>query len=194
MTVQILENFISNEDANFIVKNFSKNLLPIKDRPGFFEDMFRRNPTPFDEKKLDPNNNFKTVEESTSSALINNAMYLAILEIEKFYNIKVNKCVGGMTKLISGAFHGPHADVCDIDGTKIDNDPDAEFLQYSGLIYLSECDKDFSGGALKFPQHGLELKPKTGMFVFFEGNEKHIHEVTEIVSGERHAIVMFFGI
>jgi hypothetical protein len=194
MTVQIIKNFVSNKDCEFIIKNFSKNLSKVKNRTGFFEDLFIRKPEPINTEALDPNNIFDTIEESMASALINNIMHLAIIEIEKFYKVKIKKCVGGMTKLSSGAFHGIHADVCNIDGTKIEDDPEADFLNYSGLLYLSKYNIDFTGGLLKFPKDNLQIEPEPGTFIFFEGDDRHPHEVTEIISGDRHGIVMFFGI
>jgi hypothetical protein len=148
MTVNILENFISEVDAKFIIQHFSKNLSAVKDRPGFFEDFYVRVPTPLDPQKLDENNVFKTFEESKASAMINNVMYLAGLEIGKRYGVKIIKTVGGMTKLSKGAFHGVHADLENTDGTPIEDDLDAKSLNYSGLLYLSKYQRDFSGGIL----------------------------------------------
>jgi hypothetical protein len=193
MTVQTIEKFISKQECSFILKNFSKKLSPVEDRPGFFEDLFIREPIKFNSDVLDPNNSFSNKKESEASAMINNIMYLASKEIEKFYKVEITKFFGGMTKLVSGAYHGIHSDTHNLDGTPIDDDPESKDIKYSALLYLSEYKKDFTGGVLKFPSHSMKIKPQPGLFVFFESNHKNPHQVTEIKSGERHSIIMFFG-
>jgi hypothetical protein len=193
MSVQIIKNFIKTEDAHFVVNNFSKHLSPVEDKPSVFEDLFIRKPVPMPDHRLDINNTFDSAQESFASAQINNFMYLAKLEIEKFYDTKLTKCVGGMTRLTINAATDLHADMYNLDGTELEDDEDAKILQYSGLIYLSDYGKDFLGGILKFPEQELDIYPETGMFVFFKGDHTHPHEVSEVTSGNRHAIVMFFG-
>lgn len=193
MTVQIIHNFISANEADFIVKNFSHQLTKINNREGFFEDYFLREAKEFDIMSLDTKNKFDNELENIASALINHSFFLAKNKIEAFYNIKIKHIVGGMTKLITGASNGLHADMYNLDGTEIKEDKNAKKLKYSGLLYLSEYKKDFDGGILKFPKQNLSIEPKPGLFVFFEGNADHPHEVTEIINGERHAVIMFFG-
>jgi hypothetical protein len=193
MTIQVIENFISKEDAKFIVENFSKNLSPVKNRDGFFEDLFFRSPAIYNEKTLDPNNVFESLDESRSSARINHIMHLACLELEKFYGVKINKSFGGMTKLVAGAFHGVHSDTHNLDGSMVEDDPESKYIKYSAIVYLSEYNKDFTGGVLEFPNQSIEIEPSPGLFVFFESDHRNPHQVTEIKSGERHSVVMFFG-
>ena len=193
MTVQIVENFISEKDAKFIVDNFSKNLSLIEERKGFYEDLFVRKPIKFDKNILDPHNQFETIEEQTASAMINNVIYLTSLKIEEIYGTRVTKCFGGMTKLIRGASHGIHSDTHNEDGTIIEEDKYSKYIKYSALVYLSQYSKDFTGGILSFPDLGLDVEPKPGLLVIFESDNRNMHQVTEILSGERHAVVMFFG-
>jgi Rps23 Pro-64 3,4-dihydroxylase Tpa1-like proline 4-hydroxylase len=193
MTIQTRENFISKKDAIFIVKNFSKNLSSVEDRPGFFEDLFFRKPIKFDKLVLDPNNNFSNKKEAEASAMINNIMYLASEEIQKTYGVKITKFFGGMTRLVAGALHEVHSDTHHLDGTPIDDDPESKYIKYSALLYLSDYNKDFTGGLLRFPNQSIEIQPTPGLFVFFESDHRNPHQVTEIKSGERHSIIMFFG-
>lgn len=193
MPVEIIENFIDKNEAKFVIKHFDKNLVSISDRPGFYEDLNYRTPQPFDKNLLDSHNFFETKEELIASSIINSFIYKTKKKIESFYNENFEHFVGGMTKLLPGAEQDLHADMCNLDGTEIKNDKKAKVLKYSALLYLSSTEKDFSGGHLEFPKQELVVKPKTGKLVFFKGDENHPHSVSEIFSGKRYAIVMFFG-
>jgi hypothetical protein len=66
-------------------------------------------------------------------------------------------------------------------------------LEYSALLYLSDYGTDFTGGEIIFPKQNLTIYPTKGMLVFFRGDLEHPHEVNTIISGNRYAIVTFFG-
>ena len=59
----------------------------------------------------------------------------------------------------------------------------------SALLYLN---KDFKGGDLVFPDHGIRITPEPGMFVFFKGMENYQHTVEVIIEGSREAFVGFY--
>lgn len=193
MSVNVVKNFISLKDAKFIVSNFDKNLSKIEDRPGFYEDLHKRSPQSFDLNKLDFDNFFSNHNSRVASSMINHFIYITKMHLESFYNLSFNNFVGGMTKLTAGADQGLHADMYNLDGTEIEGDEDAKKLKYSALLYLSSIGIDFDGGVLEFPNQNISIEPKSGTLVFFEGNHEHPHRVTEILSGNRYAIVMFFG-
>ncbi len=52
----------------------------------------------------------------------------------------------------------------------------------ASVLYLND---GYEGGEINFPQHNLSIKPKTGDFIAFPGNQYYSHEVKEILSGER---------
>jgi Rps23 Pro-64 3,4-dihydroxylase Tpa1-like proline 4-hydroxylase len=59
----------------------------------------------------------------------------------------------------------------------------------STLFYLNE---DYVGGELHFPNQNKIIKPKAGTFIFFKGEESLMHEVKEVIEGNRNAFVGFF--
>lgn len=86
-----------------------------------------------------------------------------------------------------GAYANDHSDSTDLDGNDMgwsDN------KQYAGIYLNSQ--PDYTGGVLKFRDHGLEVVPAAGSFVSFPGGPENIHSVTEITSGTRYTIVIFW--
>lgn len=183
---------MSKKDANFVTKNFLHKLTPISDRPGFYEDLHHRSIEQALPNTVDKKNKFDNLKELKASSIINHFIYLTKLEIEEFYSVEIKSFVGGMTCLTEGAFHGPHADMYDLDGNRLD-DEESKALEYSAILYLSDYGKDFLGGQLLFTSLGIEVKPSSGTLVFFKGDIEHVHEVRSVLGGKRSAIVMFFG-
>ena len=86
-----------------------------------------------------------------------------------------------------GAYANDHSDSSDLEGNDMgwsDN------KQYAGIYLNSQ--PDYTGGVLKFRDHGLEVVPEAGSFVSFPGGVENIHSVTEITSGTRYTIVIFW--
>ncbi len=62
---------------------------------------------------------------------------------------------------------------------------------YTLIVYESEHDIDFTGGTLEFID-GLIIKPKKGLYVFFNSSE--VHRVNRILSGSRiNYLVKFYS-
>lgn len=59
------------------------------------------------------------------------------------------------------------------------------------LVYLND---DYEGGEVAFATHDLAVKPKTGDLLIFPGNMHYAHEVTEILSGTRYTVPVWFTI
>lgn len=59
------------------------------------------------------------------------------------------------------------------------------------LVYLND---DYEGGEVAFATHDVTVKPKTGDLLIFPGNMHYAHEVTEILSGTRYTIPVWFTI
>jgi hypothetical protein len=68
---------------------------------------------------------------------------------------------------------GPHCDT-------YDGDTD---LAFSMITYINE---DYEGGEICFPNHGITLKPAAGSLVIFPSQEPYLHEVKNVLSGERY--------
>ena len=61
---------------------------------------------------------------------------------------------------------------------------------YTLIVYDSDYGVDFTGGTLEFID-GLIIKPKKGLYVFFNSNE--VHRVNRILSGSRiNYLVKFY--
>jgi hypothetical protein len=88
-------------------------------------------------------------------------------------------------KWFEGGYASPHSDNSDFDG----NYNGFQKNKSSCLIYLND---NYSGGELYFPQHGIELKPKKGTMVIFEGGHYNIHGVKEVLDGVRYTNGFFW--
>jgi Rps23 Pro-64 3,4-dihydroxylase Tpa1-like proline 4-hydroxylase len=108
--------------------------------------------------------------------------------VSKAYDIEIPGHQFSVIKMLEGAYNGIHEDTSDytFDGLWADE------VGISALLYLSEHGKDFTGGALVFPQHDIRYEPKAGSLVFFRGDNKHRHGVETVLSGERTVLVLFF--
>jgi hypothetical protein len=194
MPVQVVKNFANIKDCYEIIDK-SDGLLSESSRPHYFESKNQYLPTSFENQDFS-NEKFyflDTEEKKRAVSLICNYMFLVQQEIEKFFDIKIKDCQGGLVKLVTGATNRLHSDMYQLDGSPWNDGSGREDeYQYSALLYLSEFEEDFQGGEIFFPLQKLTIKPQRGMLVFFQGDLDHIHEVKKITSGERYAIVMFF--
>lgn len=195
MTVQVVENFVTKEYCNTIICNLD-GLMREAPRPKYFESNNQYLPIPFSLQNFSsPEFDFLDTEKKILAAsFICNTLHLAQKEIEKFYGVTLDECQGGVVKMLQGAKNRLHSDMYQLDGSQWDDGSGREDeYEYSALLYLSTKDVDFSGGNIFFPQHKLLINPECGNLVFFRGDLDHVHEVSEITSGERFALIMFFG-
>jgi len=199
MTVQIIENFFVPTFIDNVVKLYSHKLTQVKERKGFFEDIDTPRdtlrPLGIEHKDQIEFKNNETAGEQQAIIYMNNMIHMAKTEIESFYNCgDLKSFEGGLVKLTQGASNGLHSDMYQLDGSMWDDGTGRQDeLKYSALIYMSEYGKDFTGGKIYFPQQDMEVCPEKGMLIFFKGDLEHTHEVSEVLSGERYALVMFFG-
>lgn len=198
MTIQQIENFTLAPYTNKIIRLYSHKLTKVEERPGFYEDVSTssriRRPVLIQNKHEIEFEGTETEDEKEAIITINHLIALAKEAIEDHYGEgPFTRFEGGLVKLVEGASNGLHSDVYNTDGTKYDVDGRDTELKYSALLYLSEYGKDFTGGQLCFPNQNVTIRPKRGLLVFFPGDLEHLHEVKPVTSGERYAIVMFFG-
>lgn len=198
MKINQIQNFTLLPYINKVINQYSHKLIHVDERPGFYEDVYTSRkilrPVPIENKDDIKFEGHETDSEKEAIFILDNWIYLAKKEIEKHYGVgPLNKFEGGMVKLVKGSSNGPHSDMYNMDGTRYDGDGRDENLEYSALLYLSEYGVDFTGGELYFPNQDFTVEPQRGKLVFFQGDLEHIHEVKEVTSGERYALVMFFG-
>jgi hypothetical protein len=195
MTVQIIENFVSENYANDVVSGASYFLEKPKNREGFFEDPRLRPAIPKEEyHQHTPDDRAIDEKSKKTDMLISDVLYITKQKLENFYGFSLNNYEGGLVKLVTGAKNGLHSDMYMLDGSSWNDGSGREDeLEYSALLYLSDYGNDFTGGDIIFPKQDLKILPKKGMLVFFRGDLEHPHEVSEITGGSRHAMIMFFG-
>lgn len=59
---------------------------------------------------------------------------------------------------------------------------------FAAVIYLNE---DYDGGAIYFPELGIETRPAAGTLICFPGTLKYLHGVRMVTGGMRHTIASF---
>lgn len=194
MSIQIIDNYISVEDADMLVNGLQNKLMP-EPRKGMASVLGQAN-----SKKASQVSVTSPAVELTGYELEDKAILFAsqivndIREtMEAFYKIDLDLANMNLSRIEEGGFNPLHSDSTKIDGSPWRDDGIPEEIEYSALLYASDYEKDFTGGKLTFPQHNLEIKPKKGTLVFFRGDENHLHEVEAVDSGARYTLVLFYA-
>lgn len=194
MTVTIVKNFISEDIAKEIISLSRNTLRAVDSRPGFYEDPHKRSFLPEDAAYKENVESGQDEDSARAGAKISSMLYKIKQFLEESSGTSLPNGEGGLARLTEGAFNGLHSDMYQIDGSKWEDGSGRESeLDYSALLYLSDFEKDFTGGEIIFPQQDLTIKPECGMLIFFRGDLEHLHKVSRVTSGERHSIVAFLG-
>lgn len=156
--ILIINNFMSKEDCDLIVKNLNPDTALRAD--GFWENkVFAEFSFPKECKAIIKKHRIKAhqaVKERYGSNLLPNSMNQHII------------------KWSVGPGMEDHID---------DEAYERNHYHISSLIYLND---EYEGGELYFMNQGLSLKLKAGDFIAFPGNKNYPHGVSEIFSGERY--------
>lgn len=135
----------------------------------------------------DPNKHCE-VNNLDVSAILEKAKDLLMNEIQKDFNVSIGKEeIGTVVKYCIGWKLDPHYD-------QLDSLP--TFAGYpsrdlSSIIYLTD---NFNGGNIFFPELQAEIEPIAGSAIYFPGTQDYVHEVKELIRGERIAITNFWCI
>ncbi|XP_074648552.1 2-oxoglutarate and iron-dependent oxygenase domain-containing protein 3-like [Tubulanus polymorphus] len=67
-------------------------------------------------------------------------------------------------------------------------------FHYTSLLYLTDYDKDFTGGRFIFvdKSKNITIEPKKGRISFFTSGSENLHHVEKLESGTRYAITVAF--
>jgi len=130
------------------------------------------------------------LDDDASILKLTEAVLAVKAEMEKFFGLELSMTNCNYAAMLPGGFNPMHSDDSQLDGTPYHENEETE---YSALIYLNESGEDYEGGDILFPLQETVIAPKRGMVVFFKGDYHHPHEVTVVTSGERKALVLFFG-
>lgn len=112
---------------------------------------------------------------------------------EEEFGCEVGLTQGNYQNMTIGGKNDLHSDTTNLDGTPLQPDGTPEEMEFSGLLYLNNCDEDYTGGNVLFPKQGVDLRPKRGDLILFPGDVEHVHEVPAVQSGERKNLVFFYG-
>lgn len=105
----------------------------------------------------------------------------------KNYNFKYNRFE--LKRFFGNVMHpGAVNEAHDDDGDVYPDKPDIE-EHYSAILMLTD---NYSGGELFFQHHGVSIRLDAGDLIMFRGNAANLHGVTEVLSGKRSNIIIFF--
>lgn len=92
--------------------------------------------------------------------------------------------IASINRWFPGMYQDPHAD--DMTNTDVTG---YEHRVFGSIIYLNT---EYEGGHTYYPNHNIEITPKTGMVAIHPGDVEHLHGVTEIQGGMRYTIASFW--
>jgi hypothetical protein len=193
VSVQIIDNFISDDDAKNIVNALSPHLVA-SERFGLaetrFEDYMKILKHIYDGESI-----FQDGDYVESGLLYTQIINRVAEEINRFYDVDVVPINPMLAEISEGGKNdGLHCDSVQLDGTPWDDGNTLlEDLEFSALVYLNTSGIDYTGGSIYFPNQEIEILPKTGQMIFFRGDIDHPHGVSEVTSGKRYALVLFYG-
>jgi hypothetical protein len=193
MSVQVINNFISENDCQIIINGLSPYLVD-SERFGMAETRFK--------EYMDV---LKNIYEGKSAISGDNPHMAGLLftqtvnrvaeEINKFYDVDIVPINPQMAQISKGGKNdGLHCDSVQLDGSPWDDgNVMLEDLEFSALVYLNSSGVHYDGGKISFPNQELEVSPETGQMIFFRGDVDHPHSVSEVTDGKRYALVLFYG-
>ncbi len=169
--IKIIENFISEDDANKFIDYINNNYLDSSKfaigKKALSLGNFRYQANiPESHSLLDHNEVIELIKKYSKKFLN---------ECNLFFKDNVDICTSAfwMTRFEKNTKLPPHKD----------NHINAEHLYRSGVIYLND---DYDGGYLRFIDHNFTYKPKKFSLVLFDS--EYIHEITNILSGIRMTV------
>jgi len=193
MSVQVIDNLISNSEARAIIDALSPHLVA-SERFGLSETRFK------DYMQIlkhiyDGESIFEEPHNFEAGLLFTQTINRVAKEINDFYGVDVVAINPQLAEISEGGKNdGLHCDSVQLDGTPWnDGNTMLEDLEFSALVYLNTCGEDYTGGTIYFPNQELEIMPKAGQMIFFRGDIEHPHGVSEVISGKRYALVLFYG-
>lgn len=158
--IHIIDNFISEEDALFLI---SEQLNPseVNEYPSYYKDRFGGTAFPY---------NKPTTSMLKKYGDLSNKVHQ---ELNGFVNpIYVFKAFGSIWG------EGQKGDL------HIDAQGPEPWIEWSTIIYLND---EFEGGKIYFPNQNYIYSPKKYSAVFFpSAGSEYVHGITTITSGKRH--------
>lgn len=192
MSIQVFNNYISDQQAQTIIDGLSPYLVK-SERVGMseaqYDDPAKALFNIYGGKPIIDND--ESLEAATLfTEIVNNVAK----EISEFYNVEAVAASSIFAEVSEGGKNGLHCDSVMLDGTPWDdNNESLDNLEFSALVYLNTSGVDYEGGQIEFPNQKITITPETGKMVFFRGDIDHPHEVFEVTAGKRYTLVLFYG-
>ena len=113
------------------------------------------------------------------------------IEVESFFQVRVQETGPAIVKWPIGARQEPHADKEFHIGKEKGRANEFPHYDIASLFYFND---DYEGGELYFPKQGIEFKPKPRSAYFFPGDMNYVHGVRPVKSGNRFTSPFFWTI
>lgn len=193
-TVKIIDDFLEDEESLDLMVEFLERNLQASPRFGIYTSLGWPNSSMASKvgKSSDIIDHYDEKDKAIVKA-IGNFIVKVEEAIEKEFGEPAGLVNGNYQKMIAGSSNGMHSDTTDLEGNPLQPDGEPEEMEWSGLFYFNECNKDFTGGEIYFPKQELLIAPKRNQLIIFKGDFDHIHEVKEVQSGERKNFCFFYG-
>ncbi len=113
------------------------------------------------------------------------------LKIKNFFKVDVVGSPPAFVRWNVGNFQEPHADKQISSGPNTGDPNEFPWYDIGSMIYIND---DYIGGEIYFPNQNVSIKPEAGAACFFPGDINYLHGVTEVKSGTRFTIPVFWTI
>lgn len=184
----LIENFIHPDLCKMIVDGVDQMTIPHPSDAGIYVGPSCNNAVEYGSgKKNILGEDSEDTAVSSMLGMINTSIQKIITD---FYDEEYVTKTFCYSKMISGGKNTLH-----YDNNYVSLDGEVKVREHykndrSALLYLSD---NYNGGELIFPLQGIKIKPSPGNLIFFEGDDTVPHEVSEVISGERHNIICFLS-
>jgi hypothetical protein len=195
--VQIIENFISKDSCDFLIKNFEDTLKETSNT-GIFGGPNQGAETAWYLGNNNPIISYTEYKDKNIAIdLLTSISNSISRSMSEYYNVLLDPRSIFYSKMIKGANLNEHYDNYEPDGSIfIPSNHDHNTINklgfesdFSGLLYLND---NYEGGEIVFPKQNISLKPKPGTLIFFSGDMNFPHSVNEVLHGSRYNLVSFF--
>lgn len=195
--LKIIENFISKDSCDFLIKNF-ENTLKETPNAGIFGGPNQGVETAWYIGNNNPIISYSTsIEKNIAIDLLTSISNSIARVMSEYYSCSLDPRSIFYSKMIKGAKLNEHYDNYEPDGSIfIPSNHDHDAINklgfesdFSGLLYLND---DYNGGEIEFINQNISIKPKPGTLIFFSGDMNFPHKVNEVLSGSRYNLVSFF--
>jgi len=191
----VIDNFLSDEESDMFC-SFLDPLVQVNiHREGIFCAMGWG--TSLEASQVgytrDALNGFENTPDQEKVDAVGKMLISVKAALEEHFGQEMDTVNFNYQQVHTGGWNPLHSDNSTLDGKPLQDDGTPEEVEWSALLYLNNCNEDYEGGEIHFPNQEFTLSPKRGQLVFFPGNVDHPHGVHPVKSGIRKNFVFFFA-